>query len=89
MNKKFYFFLLIVLSIGIAPVCGQNYSMSSTALSICSGTWMDPGGSGNYSNDQNITQTICSSSGQTLRMVFTTFSLSAGDNLYVYDGLST
>lgn len=63
--------------------------MSSTSLTTCSTVWTDPGGSSNYSNNQNVTQTICSQGGQRLSVSFSSFSLLTGDTLFVYDGNST
>jgi len=63
--------------------------MSSSPLSTCSARWTDPGGNGNYSNNQDITQTVCSNDGSRLQVDFVSFALSSGDYLSVYDGNST
>lgn len=63
--------------------------MNSNPLSTCSARWTDPGGNGNYSNNQDVTQTICSNDGSRLQVDFISFSLSSGDYLSVYDGNST
>lgn len=69
--------------------CTPVVSMSSTMLSTCNMTWTDPGGTGNYSSNQNITQTICSDNGERLMVDFSLFSLYIGDTLFVYDGNTT
>lgn len=70
-------------------VCLSDQVMSDTSISECSILWTDPGGNGNYDNNQDVTQTICSGNGQFVSVRFTSFSLSSGDFLYVYDGDST
>lgn len=68
--------------------CINPAVMSSATLSGCSFYWTDPGGTGNYANNENVIQTICSDNGEFLTVDFTQFSLSNGDYLYVYDGNS-
>ena len=70
-------------------MCIATVLMSNTPLTECDIQWCDPGGSGNYANNQDITQTICSQNGEKLRVTFSSFSLAGGDSLYVYDGGST
>jgi len=72
----------------------QNWNLANGTQNMCSGTFQDPGGAGNYGNSQNITGTICSSTpGQCIAVNFTSFNLddagSGADYLYVYDGNST
>lgn len=69
--------------------CVEPVAMSNTSLTNCSMAWMDPGGMGDYSNNQDVTQTICSDNGDHLSVSFSSFSLLSGDYLYVYDGNST
>ena len=40
---------------------GQTYNMPSGTVSTCSGTFYDPGGTGNYAANTNRTFTICPS----------------------------
>lgn len=68
--------------------CRNYIPMSSSLLTGCSILWADPGGNSNYSNNQNITQTIKSVAGERLSISFTQFLVSPGDSLYVYDGNS-
>lgn len=63
--------------------------MSAEPLTTCNARWSDPGGAGNYANNTDITQTICSDNGDHLFVSFLSFALSSGDRLYVYDGNST
>lgn len=75
-----------------ACVAQTNFNMSNTALTLCNGSWYDPGGSaGNYSNSSNFTQTICpSTAGQCVSVAFSSFSLENNyDFLSVYNGNST
>lgn len=69
----------------------QTYNMASGTVSTCGGTFYDSGGSGSaYANNQNLTQTFCSSSGNCLSVTFTSFNTQAGnDILTIYDGNST
>ncbi|MGZ4073318.1 MAG: kelch repeat-containing protein [Bacteroidia bacterium] len=67
----------------------QTYIMSSTPLTTCSGTHEDPGGAGNYADNSNFTQTICSASGNCVSLTFTSFSIESGfDFLEIHDGPS-
>lgn len=69
--------------------CVTPVVMSSTQLTGCSYVWMDPGGMGNYANNQDVTQTFCSDNGDHVQVNFSSFSLSSGDYLRIYDGNST
>lgn len=70
--------------------CGSSILMNNTAVNVCNGIFYDSGGSGaNYGNNQNFTKTFCSpTAGQCVQLVFTSFSVSNNDFLYVYDGNS-
>jgi hypothetical protein len=64
--------------------------MMSGIRYTCGGAFYDIGGaSANYWNNENRTMSFYSNSGCGIRFTFTSFSLSAGDILYVYDGPST
>lgn len=81
-----FFFLLW------SKVSAQTYNMSAGTINACSGTFYDSnGGAGDYFNNENITQTICSSvAGQCVRLVFTSFDLETNyDYLRIYDGPNT
>jgi len=68
-----------------------NIIMANGNTSTCSSTFLDPGGTGNYSNNQDFTMTICpSTAGAKLSALFTAFATeSCCDNLTIYDGNST
>ena len=65
--------------------------MSSTPITTCSGTFYDPGGTGNYANSLSVTQTFTPATpGAKLIFNFTSFLTEEGyDYLYVYNGPST
>ncbi|MEO8591358.1 MAG: T9SS type A sorting domain-containing protein [Flavobacteriales bacterium] len=65
--------------------------LSATPLPTSCGTVIrDPGGTGNYSNNQNVTTTHCSGTAQSVMMTFTQFETQSGsDFVRVYDGPST
>ena len=75
-------------------------TMSNDELHVCGGIYRDPGGTGNYGNNANYTQTIYpSTEGAMVRLTFTSFSLQAAssgwggtttcsDKFYIYDGTS-
>lgn len=65
--------------------------MSSTGVTTCSATLLDPGGNGNYADNINVTQTFCPATpGQAIQVFFNTFNTEAGlDVVTVYDGNST
>ncbi len=79
---------LSIVSCSFAQTINMPASGSTTA---CSGTFNDPGGVGNYSDNMNSTYTICpATAGMSLQVVFTSFSTEASwDYLYIYDGNST
>ena len=59
---------------------------------VCGGNFVDSGGTtGNYSNNENVTTTICPTNpGDLVTVAFTSFSMeSCCDNLKIYDGNST
>lgn len=68
----------------------QTYTMTNGTVSTCSGTFLDPGGNGNYGNNLNITESFCSNSGNCISVNFTSFRTQGGnDILTIYDGPST
>ncbi|WP_264560116.1 gliding motility-associated C-terminal domain-containing protein [Flavobacterium sp. N2270] len=70
---------------------GMNFT--TTALPpVCGGNFVDSGGaSGNYSNSENITTTICpTNAGELVTVTFTSFNIENNwDFLRIYDGNST
>jgi hypothetical protein len=69
------------------------YNMSNGTITACSGMFYDNGGAAaNYTNNQNLIQTICSGTTDRLQFTFNNnifaTDLSIGDSLFVYDGNS-
>jgi hypothetical protein len=64
---------------------------NGTTTNECGTVFLDPGGLNNYSNNQDITHTLCPDLGSDYVTVeFTSFDIEAGfDFLYIYDGNST
>lgn len=87
--KKIIIFILMFLSIyGYS----QTIIIGSGNSNTCSGTFFDTGGNaGNYSNNENITETHCSNvGGQCIQFTFTSFNTESGfDDLTIYDGPNT
>ena len=70
----------------------QTYNMSNTDQTTCAGTFYDPGGTANYTNDEAFEMTFTpATAGQMLQFVFTTFSTESAtlDFLKIYDGPTT
>ena len=81
---KSVFFVFICLT-----AQGQTYTMSSTTINTCSGVFYDTGGpGGNYTDNQNVAMTFCSSTpGANITFDFTFFDVESGyDFFYIYDG---
>lgn len=79
-----------MLTAVLSTAFSQDYNMGSqNYVSTCSGNFYDNGGiAGNYTNDFNDTITFQSNSNSIISVLFTSVSLMAGDNLYVYFGNS-
>lgn len=89
--RQFILGTLILLGSGSYSVA-QTYNMPGGTVNTCSGTFYDTGGlGGSYTNNQNITTTICSNSpGNSPVLTFTAFNIESGwDFLTVYDGPNT
>ena len=69
--------------------------MSNGTITSCSGVLLDPGGTGNYSSNLDITQTICSGTpGSQIEIDFGVLDLEEGtysgtpyDWIVVYEGV--
>ncbi|HEY0030519.1 MAG TPA: kelch repeat-containing protein [Bacteroidia bacterium] len=69
---------------------GQTYIMSNTPITTCGGTHLDPGGTGNYADNCNFVQTICSGTSNCVSLTFSSFGIESGyDFLAIHDGPST
>lgn len=77
--------------ITVQATSSSGYCMSNTAVTTCSGTFYDSGGSDKYGNNQNYTKTFTpSTSGSKVRMTFSSFAVENNyDNLSIYDGPNT
>ena len=76
----------------LCEVGGGDITMQNGTVNACSGTFYDTGGSGgNYSNNQDLTLTICPDNpGDALQANFTLFDIeNYFDYLYIYNGTST
>ncbi|MBL0340557.1 MAG: CUB domain-containing protein [Bacteroidetes bacterium] len=83
-------FLILTLCTNVA--IAQNYNISNSNVSTCSGNFFDSNGpAGNYFNNENYVMTFCSSvSGECVRLSFSAFELENGyDFLTVYNGPNT
>lgn len=82
--------LTAIFFINFTFVFSQTYIMGSGTINTCSGTFLDPGGTGSYPNSSNLTQTFCSNSSNCITFTFTAFNIESGwDYLYIYDGPNT
>ncbi len=87
-------FLFILSLLGALTTQAQTYLINSyngQTVSTCSGTIYDSGGSGgNYSNNQNYSMTVVSSTpGMAIQLVITYNTEEDYDYLYVYNGTNT
>jgi hypothetical protein len=92
MMKKLLLSTLIFLLVHFSSVFAQNYNISNSTVSTCSGNFYDSGGSGgNYANNENYVMTFCSNvPGECVRVSFSAFDLEDGfDFLTVYNGSNT
>lgn len=83
--------LLPILFFGRAVAQTYTMGLGPANISACSGTFYDPGGTGNYGNSQTFVYTICPSTpGAKVIVNFSAFNLeNSYDFLQVFDGNST
>lgn len=90
---KFLNYILVLFSVFVVSNFGfgQNIPMTNTSVSLCTGTLLDPGGTGNYGNNSNVTMTICPTTpGSMLQVSFSSFvTEDAWDFLNIYNGNTT
>lgn len=89
--KKIIFTIILLLFTSHLYTNAQTYLITNGTVTTCSGSFFDTGGpSGNYSNNQYFTFTICATAGQCVQVNFTSFNIESGyDFLYIYNGSST
>ncbi|MCC5944901.1 MAG: T9SS type A sorting domain-containing protein [Bernardetiaceae bacterium] len=87
------FFFVIASYFFVTEAQGQNYNITNGTVNTCSGNFFDSGGpSGNYSNNEDFTFTICPDvPGSLIEVDFTAFDVEtsgtcAFDRLIIYDG---
>ena len=85
---SFYSFLLVFFFLLLQKTSNsQTYNMTSGSVTTCSGTFYDPCGTSNYTNNLNVTQTFCATGANCISFTFTSFRTQGGnDCLYIYDG---
>jgi gliding motility-associated-like protein len=85
--------VLLAMMLFASGLFAQNYNMSNTNYTTCSGTFYDSGGSGgDYASSESFTMTFTpSTAGSMLQFVFTAFSTESltFDYLKIYNGPST
>ncbi|MFL5762766.1 MAG: kelch repeat-containing protein [Bacteroidia bacterium] len=87
MIKKLLLAFTIISSVS---TYAQTYVMSNSTITTCSGTFLDPGGPGNYADNSNFVETFCSGTSNCVSITFTSFSIEDGfDFLAIYDGPNT
>ena len=90
--KKILSIFLITAGLLFSSVVAnaQTINMPGGTQNTCTGTFQDPGGAGNYGNNLNVTMTLCSNTGQSIYLQFTSFTVENGfDNLSIYNGPNT
>ena len=69
---------------------GATHNIGDGDLNACTGTIYDAGGTGNYTNNETITETYCSDAGNCIEIAFNSFSTEGCcDFLNIYDGPTT
>lgn len=64
-----------------------NGTPSTTTLTTCSGSFTDPGGNGNYADQERAAWLISPANAQSVTLTFSSFDTEAGyDYLYIYAG---
>ena len=82
--------LVLIFYVSTNSMFSQNVVMTNGTVNLCSGTFLDPGGTGPYPAFSNTQFTICPNGSGLIQLNFTSFDVEAGwDNLTVYDGPNT
>ncbi len=90
MKKNLFYFVLSISLVFLFQLKGftQNTIMTTGTLNLCGGSLLDPGGLGNYGNNEFVTMTLCPNSpGASIQLDFSAFNLESNfDFLTIYDG---
>ena len=80
-------FFIFFLTFTVGLTFSQNVVMTNGTVNLCSGTFLDPGGTGTYPANSNYEFTICPNGSGLIQLDFTSFDVEGGwDFLTVYDG---
>jgi PKD repeat protein len=76
---------------GYITVIPPEFNMANGTVTTCTGNFYDPGGSGNYTNNLNVTETFYpSTAGSMIKFTFNSFSTELNyDYLRIYNGENT
>ncbi|WP_072863272.1 Calx-beta domain-containing protein [Arenibacter palladensis] len=84
---------VIITDTGTASIVDNDTKIITNGVTdySCSGALFDSGGTGNYSNNENLIYTLCPDTANTdIKLDFNSFDVESGyDFLYVYDGTTT
>lgn len=92
MHKLFKWLLGLIIAFACFTASAQSYNMPSGTTTACSGTFYDPGGTGNYTDSWpplTAVSTFTSGNTQMIRFDFTQFNLEFNDWLFIHDGPTT
>jgi gliding motility-associated-like protein len=93
MRAKSNFKLKALIALSVFFISISTAFAQVDTISTCSGTFTDPGGSGDYAPNTDTTWTFCpdGTDGNAIAFSFSldAFGLGAGDTLFVYDGVDT
>lgn len=89
MKHSIFYYPVLILFFIIIHFPGFSQVIMSDGITHCGCgfTYLDPGGTGDYDNNLQMTQVLCSNGTERLFVVFEEFSLGVGDFLYVYNGM--
>ena len=91
MKKLLIIIILLVFSVYINAQVYNIASYNNQTVNTCSGTFYDSGGqNGNYQANEVYTITFCpATTGGFIQLDFTSWQVSVGDQLEIFDGPST
>ncbi|MFM2284859.1 MAG: hypothetical protein RLZZ543_356 [Bacteroidota bacterium] len=91
-NHSFSYYLALIFFLFVSSLNAQQYILGTNGgtFTACGGTILDPGGTSDYANSLDVTETICSGTGDCVQLSFTSFGTeSCCDRLIIYDGNTT